>query len=153
MPSTAGLTTLGVHLGWARPDHAAVRAEQVADHLDETWFSWLGGTTGDEPFYYRIHSPVVLVEFDQHGGVVFDNPEPSRHHIHTIIRTPNGGDYGLTCSPNTTPGPTTAPAHTHRHKQPVDTRACHGRSTSYAAIRPRNLRHTANVSLSQRPWS
>lgn len=89
------MTTLGVHLGWARPDHAAVRAEQVADHLDETWFSWLGGTTGDEPFYYRIHSPVVLVEFDQHAGVVFDNAEPSRHHIHTIIRTPNGGDYGL----------------------------------------------------------
>jgi hypothetical protein len=89
------MTTLGVHLGWARPDHAAVRAEQVADHLDETWFSWLGGTTGDEPFYYRIHSPVVLIEFDQHGGVVFDNAEPSRHHIHTIIRTPNGGDYGL----------------------------------------------------------
>jgi hypothetical protein len=89
------MTTLGVHLGWARPDHAAVRAEQVADHLDATWFSWLGGTTGDEPFYYRIHSPVVLVEFDQHAGVVFDNAEPSRHHIHTIIRTPNGGDYGL----------------------------------------------------------
>jgi len=62
------MTTLGVHLGWARPDHAAVRAEQVADHLDETWFSWLGATTGDEPFYYRIHSPVVLVEFDQHAG-------------------------------------------------------------------------------------
>ena len=89
------MTTLDVHVGWARPDHAAVRAEQIADHLDETWFSWLGGTTGDEPFYYRIHNPVVLVEFDQHGGVVFDNAEPSRHHIHTIIRTPNGGDYGL----------------------------------------------------------
>lgn len=89
------MTTVGVHLGWARPNHAAVRAEQIADHLDETWFSWLGGTSGDEPFYYRIHSPVVLVEFDQHGGVAFDNAEPSRHHIHTIIRTPNGGDYGL----------------------------------------------------------
>jgi hypothetical protein len=114
------MTTLGVHLGWARPDHAAVRAEQIADHLDETWFSWLGGTTGDEPFYYRIHSPVVLVEFDQHGGVVFDNAEPSRHHIHTIIRTPNGGDYGLDLLAHTTPGSTTAPAHTHRHKQPVD---------------------------------
>jgi Protein of unknown function (DUF3500) len=88
------MTTLGVHLGWARPDHAAVRAEQVRAHLGETWFSWLGGTAGDEPFYYRIHSPVVLVEFDQHPGVALDIPEPSRHHIHTIIRTPNGGDYG-----------------------------------------------------------
>lgn len=88
------MTVLGVYLGWARPDHAAVRAEQVAAHLDETWFSWLGGTSGDEPFYYRLHSPVVLVELDQQPGVVFDNPEPSRHHIHIIVRTPNGGDYG-----------------------------------------------------------
>ncbi len=74
--------------------------------------SWLGGITGDEPFYYRIHSPIVLVEFDQHGGVVFDNAEPSRHHIHTMIRTPNGATAASTCSPDTTPGSTTAPAHT-----------------------------------------
>ena len=46
------------------------------------------------PFYYRVHSPVVLIEFDHHPGVVFDNLEPSRNHIHTVIRTPNGGDYG-----------------------------------------------------------
>ncbi|MEP7024897.1 MAG: DUF3500 domain-containing protein [Actinomycetota bacterium] len=88
------MATLGAYLGWARPEHAAVRAGQVAAHLDETWFSWLGGTADGEPFYYRLHSPVVLVEFDQHPGVVFDNPEPSRHHIHTVVRTPNGGDYG-----------------------------------------------------------
>ena len=24
-----------------------------------------------------------------------DNPVPSRNHIHTIVRTPNGGDYGV----------------------------------------------------------
>jgi hypothetical protein len=89
------MTALGVHLGWARPDHAVVRTEQVAAHLDDTWFSWLGGTADDEPFYYRIHSPVVLVELDQHPGVVLDIPQPSRHHVHTIIRTPNGGDYGV----------------------------------------------------------
>lgn len=88
------MATLGVYLGWGRDDHAAVRAEQVAAHLDGTWFSWLGGTRDGEPFYYRIHSPVVLVEFDQQPGVAFDNPEPSRHHIHIIVRTPNGGDYG-----------------------------------------------------------
>jgi hypothetical protein len=27
--------------------------------------------------------------------VAFDNVVPSRNHIHTVIRTPNGGDYGL----------------------------------------------------------
>jgi hypothetical protein len=38
---------------------------------------------------------VVLIEFDHHPGVVFDNADPSPNHIHTIVRTPNGGDYGL----------------------------------------------------------
>ncbi len=85
---------VGAYLGWAGDDHAAVRAEEVDAHLDETWFSWFGGTGDEDPFYYRIHSPVVLIEFDHHPGVVFDNDEPSHHHIHTVVRTPNGGDYG-----------------------------------------------------------
>ena len=66
---------------------------EVEAHLDETSFVWMGSTI-DEPFYYRVHSPVVLIEFDHHPGVVFDNATPSRNHIHTIVRTPNGGDYG-----------------------------------------------------------
>ena len=85
---------IDTYVGWARDDHAAVRAADVDAHLDETWFAWFGGTGDEDPFYYRIHSPVVLVEFDHHPGVVFDNREPSHHHIHTIVRTPNGGDYG-----------------------------------------------------------
>ena len=87
-------SAVGTYLGWGRDDHAAIRAAEVDAHLDETWFSWFGGTGEEDPFYYRIHSPVVLIEFDHHPGVVFDNEEPSHHHIHTILRTPNGGDYG-----------------------------------------------------------
>jgi hypothetical protein len=45
-------------------------------------------------YYYRIHSPVVLIEFDHQRGIAFDNDQPSRNHIHTVIRTPNGNDYG-----------------------------------------------------------
>ena len=26
---------------------------------------------------------------------VLDNDEPSRQHIHTVVRTPNGNDYGM----------------------------------------------------------
>jgi hypothetical protein len=37
----------------------------------------------------------VLIEFDHHPGVAFDNVVPSRNHIHTVVRTPNGGDYGV----------------------------------------------------------
>ena len=55
----------------------------------------MGAAADDGPFYYRVHSPVVLIEFDHHPGVAFDNVLPSSNHIHTVIRTPNGGDYGL----------------------------------------------------------
>jgi hypothetical protein len=37
---------------------------------------------------------VVLIEFDHHPGVLFENDVPDRHHIHMLVRTPNGGDYG-----------------------------------------------------------
>lgn len=85
---------ISAYVGWAGDGYATVKMDEVAAHLDETWFAWMGGTGATEPFYYRLHSPVVLIEFEHLPGVAFDNPEPSRHNIHTIIRTPNGGDYG-----------------------------------------------------------
>lgn len=88
------LNLAAAYVGWGRDGHSQTRMEDVARHLDETWFSWMGATTDRGPFYYRLQSPVVLIEFDHHPGVVFDNPVPSRNHIHTLIRTPNGGDYG-----------------------------------------------------------
>jgi hypothetical protein len=81
-------------VGWGRDDHASVRMADVERHLDETSFAWMGAVGDDGPFYYRVLSPVVLVEFDHHPGIVFDNLEPSRHHVHTVVRTPNRGDYG-----------------------------------------------------------
>lgn len=77
---------------------ARVRMEKVTAHLDETWFAWVGGTAEDSVFYYRIHSPVVLIEFDHQMpvGTRMINPsgKVTRDHIHVIIRTPNGNDYG-----------------------------------------------------------
>ena len=70
------------------------RMAEVERHLADTHFCWIGGFSEDSPFYYRVHSPVILIEFDHHPGVVFDNEVPSRHHVHTVVRTPNGGDYG-----------------------------------------------------------
>jgi hypothetical protein len=37
---------------------------------------------------------VILVEFDHQSGIIYDNDKPSRDHIHTVVRTPNGNDYG-----------------------------------------------------------
>ncbi len=88
------LDLAGAYVGWSSDGHAIVKMTEVRSHLDDTWFSWYGGTSDDSPFYYRVHSPVILIEFDHHPGIGFDNEVPSRHHIHTVVRTPNGGDYG-----------------------------------------------------------
>ncbi len=44
--------------------HARVKMHDVERHLDETRFAWVGGTDPSSVFYYRIHSPVILIEFD-----------------------------------------------------------------------------------------
>jgi hypothetical protein len=85
---------ISAYVGWESDAYATVKMSEVAAHLDETWFCWMGATGPSDTFYYRLHSPVVLIEFEYLPGVALDNPEPSRHHIHTILRTPNGGDYG-----------------------------------------------------------
>lgn len=70
------------------------RLNQIRAHLDDTWFCWIGGTGSDDPFYYRVQSPVIMVEFDHHAGIFLANEEPEKFHIHTLVRTPNGNDYG-----------------------------------------------------------
>jgi hypothetical protein len=49
------------------PDHALEdKLEQVRNNLDETWFCWYGGFKEDDTFYFRVQSPVLIVEFDHH---------------------------------------------------------------------------------------
>jgi hypothetical protein len=76
----------------AAPARAVLSA--IARHLDETYLAWIGGAGDADAFYYKIHSPVILIEFDNHQGVFLDNEEPQPFHVHSIVRTPNGGDYG-----------------------------------------------------------
>ncbi|KAG2416022.1 hypothetical protein HFD88_007214 [Aspergillus terreus] len=71
-----------------------LRLAHIREHEAETYFCWIGGFGDDDPFYFRIQSPVVLVEFDHHSGVFLNNEEPKKFHIHTLLRMPNGGDYG-----------------------------------------------------------
>ncbi len=82
-----------------REGHARVRMDEVRQHLDDTWFAWIGGTASDSVFYYRIHSPVILIEFDHQRPanlrhLAKDPSAPQRQHIHAVVRTPNGNDYG-----------------------------------------------------------
>jgi len=74
--------------------HAGIRMDEIRSHIDRTFLIWMGGCDEQSAFYYRVHSPVLLIEFDHHHGVFLDNDEPERFHTHTIMRTPNGNDYG-----------------------------------------------------------
>ena len=85
---------IGLYTGRLRPGHADIRYAEAKRHLGDTRFAWIGPFDDASPFYYRILSPVILVEFDHQSGIVYDNDTPSRDHIHTVVRTPNGNDYG-----------------------------------------------------------
>jgi hypothetical protein len=71
-----------------------LKLEQVKHKFGETYFCWIGGFADDDAFYFRIQSPVILVELDHHSGVFLTNKEPAKYHTHTILRMPNAGDYG-----------------------------------------------------------
>jgi hypothetical protein len=79
--------------------HTRVKMNEVDRHLDHTWFSWIGGTEADSAFYYRVQSPVILIEFDHQrpanlAKFAADPTKPTQQHIHCVVRTPNGNDYG-----------------------------------------------------------
>jgi hypothetical protein len=85
---------ISVYLRRTRPGHAEIQIEEVFAHLDNTHFAWIGAHDDHSAFYYRIHNPVLLIEFDHQPGILYANDEPGRDHIHTVMRTPNGNDYG-----------------------------------------------------------
>jgi Protein of unknown function (DUF3500) len=84
-----------LYSGRLREGHAEVWLDAIRQHLDDTHFLWMGGTGETDVFYYRIQSPVTLIEFDHQPGIAFDSDEPTRVHIHTVVRSPNGNDYGM----------------------------------------------------------
>ena len=89
------LELVGLYTGNLRAGHAEVRLSEVVRHWDDTYFAWVGDTSPDAVFYYRIHSPVILIEYDHQTPVALEGPDrPSRNHVHTVVRTPNGNDYG-----------------------------------------------------------
>ncbi|MFJ9025345.1 DUF3500 domain-containing protein [Streptomyces sp. NPDC102259] len=105
---SALLDLVRVYVGNMDDGHAEVKMKEVEEHLDDTYFYWIGETKDSSAFYYRVHSPVVLIEYDAQsplaygtkdsnggGGMGGPNGTPTQQHIHTIIRTPNGGDYGV----------------------------------------------------------
>jgi hypothetical protein len=39
--------------------HARVTMDEIREHIDNTYFAWIGKSDNDAVFYYRIHSPVI----------------------------------------------------------------------------------------------
>jgi hypothetical protein len=94
----AMLALVAKYVGNMDDGHAKVKMSEVEKHLDRTYFAWIGGTEDSSVFYYRIHSPVILIEFDHQRPAGLRNmmkdQSPNKEHVHVVIRTPNGNDYG-----------------------------------------------------------
>lgn len=93
------LELMELYVGNMDEGHARVKMDEVKAHLDRTHFAWVGGWDASSVYYYRIHSPVILIEFDHQrpanlSGFAKDPKMPTRQHIHCVVRTPNGNDYG-----------------------------------------------------------
>jgi hypothetical protein len=88
---------IGLYVSNMADGHARVKMSEVDKHLAATRFGWIGALENDSVFYYRIQSPVILIEFDHQSRVAPPQDRsrvPTRQHIHTVVRTPNGNDYG-----------------------------------------------------------
>ena len=90
---------IALYVGNMDDGHAKVKMSDVEKHLLSTSFAWIGKTDPGAVFYYRIQNPVILIEFDHQRPANFRQPgtdtnAPNHEHIHVVVRTPNGNDYG-----------------------------------------------------------
>jgi hypothetical protein len=93
------LDLVDLYVGNMDEGHAKVRMDEVKKYIERTSFAWIGGSEDSSVYYYRIHSPVILIEFDHQQPANLrrfakDPSMPTRQHIHCVVRTPNGNDYG-----------------------------------------------------------
>jgi hypothetical protein len=100
--------------------HARIKMKEVEARLDDTYFAWIGETGPEGVFYYRVHSPVLLIEFDHQGPIALEGPKvPSRRHVHSLVRTPNGNDYGKDLLRQHYEEKRTDPDHGHARELPL----------------------------------
>ncbi len=67
----------------ARPGLVGFEMDRItaAGGVEELHFAWAGGTTIDQPHYFRIQGGATLVEFD--------NAEDGANHVHSVWRDPS----------------------------------------------------------------
>ncbi|WP_435130706.1 DUF3500 domain-containing protein [Actinacidiphila sp. bgisy144] len=95
------LAVVEVFVARGKADLAKAKMAEIRGHLADTRAAWIGGTGDDDPFYLRVHSPVLWIEVDcqaagplggAYGKTRADGP--TQQHVHSVVRTPNGNDYG-----------------------------------------------------------
>jgi hypothetical protein len=72
---------LELYLGNYQPDLAAdLRRKVEKAGMDQLHFAWAGHRKPEtgKAHYYRIHSPVILIEYD--------NSQTNANHVHTVVR-------------------------------------------------------------------
>lgn len=62
-----------------RPDFARSQLNRIQSAgVEKIHFAWAGGVERGQPHYYRIHSPTLLIEYD--------NTQNNANHIHSVCR-------------------------------------------------------------------
>ena len=82
------LNLVSLWVGTLPPHNAALRMQEIEARLDDTYFAWFGPTDGSGAIYYRIQSPVLIIEFLTRGPV-----DARNGHYHSIYRDPTN-EYG-----------------------------------------------------------
>lgn len=81
------LTDLVAEYAGNFPDQvAAYRMEQYKKSQGSLFFAWAGGVEKGQPYYYRVQTPVFLIELD--------DTQNDANHIHSVWRDFDG-DFGL----------------------------------------------------------
>jgi hypothetical protein len=76
---------IAAYVGIARDEIGQPYMKLVEDGLAETKLAWAGAISETAAFYYRIHGPRILIEFD--------NTQGGANHIHALWRDPVN-DFG-----------------------------------------------------------
>jgi len=77
---------LGAYLDRAPAGVSPLQSYDDEAALNAVHFAWAGGTAPDEPHYYRLQGPRLLIEWD--------NTQNDANHAHSVWRDPTS-DFGL----------------------------------------------------------
>ncbi len=94
------LDLVALYVGNMDDGHARVKMDEVRQHLDQTWFAWIGDTDDRQRLLLphpqpgdpdRVRSPGSRPTCGSSRTI---RTRPNPQHIHIVVRTPNGNDYG-----------------------------------------------------------